>query len=540
VLCSMGVYSDENSFIVPTSDFAANFCNFPQAWTVSKGKNVQVGVVYTEVEKKTNWVKAISGLAPESEVRRLNPADFLNSPAEAAKFHIILLLESIEDNDFARALNAIGVLTGKGSTVIIPAYFGPMKATRNYNAWSQFIADASQKGAVITGVHGRAYQLGALYFWKNVPADTFVLHTGVDGDDSFGYKALIRRDLESNAYIAAAAAALLKSKEPTLTPEQIKQAFRQKGRTVFWAYIIQKQEKGSPWKWVRPFLTRESVDKYIKKNPKDSVELQEIYEGTCLDAGLLLGIKPMASGEWSRSVLKVSEAQKMASGKGVTVAILDHMFDKEDPILKSRMVKPGSVLKGEPVFTESGHGTWMAWDLIKVAPDVKIMPVRMCGGDRFGDADLYIEGIRYAVKNGAKIISLSHQPIPENRQKDLDSAIEAASKKGVTFVYIHYQGTRKDVVVPCPIEFAPFDEDKQDIYMIGTNFVDESAFPYTWGVSPTAPMASGIIAMMLQINPKLTPLEIRDILSRSNNKTPDGYGLLDAKKAVSEAMKARK
>jgi subtilisin family serine protease len=255
-----------------------------------------------------------------------------------------------------------------------------------------------------------------------------------------------------------------------------------------------------------------------------------------MDAGLLLGLTGKGSGQWCIETLKVKEAQKYATGKGVTVAILDHLFDPMDESLKNRMVKPGSVVS-EPICGLQGHGTWMANDLVKVAPGVKIMPVRIrCRKER--GADYYIKGIDYAVKNGADIISLSHRAVSKERQADLDKAIARASQKGVTFVYIHYYSTRKDVIVPGPVEFAAWDKGKDMVFVIGTNFIDSHSFPYTWGLSPTAPLVSGVIAMMKELKPELKPLDIKKILLNSTDTTPDGYPILNALKAVQQVKKS--
>ena len=207
-------------------------------------------------------------------------------------------------------------------------------------------------------------------------------------------------------------------------------------------------------------------------------------------------------------------------------------------VSRGRGVKVGLLYKDAPVFDpdmEAGHGTWMARDLVKVAPGVKIMPVRFCGNGIFGDADLYIKGIEYAAANGADVISISHQPIPRNKQKEVDSAVAKAAEKNVVLVYIHYRGERDEVVVSNPVEFAAYDRNNRKVYVIGTNFIDDSSFPFTWGFSQTAPIVSGVIAMMKEVNPKLTPLEINHILLKSVNKTPDGYPVLDAVKAVKKA-----
>lgn len=513
--------------ILPTAGFSTNFCNFPQAWSVSGGKDVSIGIVYDKTEESYDWVNLVARLAPEAEVKKAEISGFLDLSTEITKYNVFLLLKELQESQFPQALRAIKFFTGKNVTVILPAYFGPMKADYDYRSWRGFIKEASDAGAVIVGVHGSFYQLGNLTFWKELPVDTFALHSGIQGDEYFKPDALLDRNIDDVAYKVAAAAALLKSKEPGLSPAKIKQRFREKGRTVIWSH--NRFESG--WVRVEPYMSKESYENYLRENETQKMEVVEVLEGRVFDAGLLLGLPPMKDGEWCYKTLNVSAAQQLATGKGVTVAILDHYFTKEHPALKNRVVKPGSVVEGAPVFTVDSHGTWMARDLVRVAPDVKIMPVRIRGKSKIHYADLYIKGIEYAVENGADIISLSHQPVPKDKQGALDNAIEKASQKGVTFVYIHYYSDRDDVVRPGPIEFARGDKGDY-VYVVGTNFIDESSFPYTWGLSETAPIVSGVIAMMKEINPKLTPREIKKILLKSTNQTPDGYPLLDALKAV--------
>ncbi|MCP5103287.1 MAG: S8/S53 family peptidase [bacterium] len=521
--------------ILPTANFTANFCNFPQAWSVSKGKNVRIAVAYEKTAKSYDWVKLTARPAPEAEIKKVPLAGFLGLSPEIAKYQVFLLLQEIGKETFSAALKAVGFFTGKGVTVILPAYFGPMKADYDYGEWRTFIKKASEAGAVIVGVHSRFYQLGNLSFWKEIPVDIFVLHLGFEGDNYFKPGAMVDTNIQWGAYKVAGAAALLKGSAPRLSPVNIKKMFRDRGRKLTWAHV---REEGG-WERVFAYLNKKSLYNYLRKNEKFKPQVINLFEGRTLDAGLLLGLPPMKDGEWALKTLNVSAAQRWATGKGVTVAILDHLFDKENPALKGRIVTPGSVVPGKPVFSTAGHGTWMARDLVRVAPGVKIMPVMIVGKDRRDYAGLYIKGIEYAVENGADIISLSHRAVPKENQAALDNAVEKASAKGVTFVYIHYYGDREDVVRSGPIEFAGGDEGKKYSYVVGTNFIDESSFPFTWGLSQTAPLVSGVIALVKEINPGLKPLEIKKILLKSNNLSPDGFPLLDALKAVKNAKKMK-
>jgi subtilisin family serine protease len=529
------VFSACTKRIEPAPDFSINFCNFPHAWTESKGKNVSIGIVSAGKEDAEDWVKKVSSLAPESNVILIEREAFLAGDNSVFEHQVILLAQSIEEEDKDKAIDSIKKCRERDVVFILPVYFGPMEKDKDYSRWQEFIKKASENGAVIVGAHGMMYQLGKLSFWKKIPVDIFALHDEVGGDRLWGTESLIERYLEKPSYLVAGAAALLRSKSPELSPEEVRNIIQERGRKVIWMVSDVKWRKDEDWLRAWPVLNREILREKEKQLQENNHKIVEIFEGHCLDAAMMLGLKPMVDGEWPRKVLNVSKAQKIATGKGVTVAILDHMFEPEDWSLKGRVVKPGSVLEGAPVFdpeTGLGHGTWMAQELVRIAPDVMIMPVRFCGRGRYGEADLYIKGIEYAAENGADIISLSHQPLSSDRQADFDRAIEEAAEKGVTLVYIHYQGERKDVVVTKPIEFAPYYNGSEYVYVIGTNFIDESKFPMTWGVSSTAPMVSGVIAMMKELNPKLTPKEIREILLKSGRELESGFKVLDAVKAL--------
>ena len=191
----------------------------------------------------------------------------------------------------------------------------------------------------------------------------------------------------------------------------------------------------------------------------------------------------------------------------------------------------------EPVFWGDEHGTWMAKEVLAVAPKARIMPVRIRSQKQAADvAGNYIKGIEYAVANGAQVISLSHQPILKERQGELDAAIEKAAQKGVVFVYIHYAGRRCDMVLTGPIEFASTHQKDLvgRVYTIGTH--GAWGFPYTWGYSGTAPMVAGVVALIREINPRLSPAEIVALLRQTADTSVEGYPLVDAYAAVKKAQ----
>jgi hypothetical protein len=536
------------SEVMPTARFDANFLNFPRGWTVSTGKGVSVAVVETAAVEGGSGDSAarIKRLAPDARVERTSLADFLGAgpllPEKAAPKapapDVVLLMTQPLPADRAAALRSIERLSGRGASVVIPAWFGPMENAADDDPRIVFVREASARGAAIVGAHGRAYQIGSLDFWKKMPVDTFAIHEGIDGDDYSGPDALLDKPLEFPAPYAAAAVALLKSVETGLTPVLVKEKLRESGRRVIWTRIRFAGEDGKAQDWVLPAMSRAACDRRLGAWGEPKPQVGERFAASSLDIALLLGLPPLAGGEWSRAVLRAAEARRKATGKGVTVAILDHMFDEKDPSMAGKWVKPGSVIEGLPAFDESGHGTWMAHDLIAVAPDVQVMPVRICGPGHDGTARDYAAGIDYAVAHGARIISLSHRAVEPGERTVLDAAVDRATRAGATFVFIHYQGDRPEVVVPGPIEFAAYHEDRATVFVIGTNFADDGSFPYTWGLSQTAPMVAGVAAMMLEVNPALTPLRIKEVLSGAGRDIGSGHTVLDAAMAVKNCAMA--
>lgn len=301
------------SEIMPTARFDANFLNFPRGWTVSTGKGISVAVIEpAAVEGGSGGTAArIKRLAPDARVERTSLADFLGAgpllpektAPKAPAPDVVLLMTQPLPADRAAALRSIERLSDRGASVVIPAWFGPMENAADDDPRIVFVREASARGAVIVGAHGRAYQIGNLEFWKKMPVDTYALHEGIDGDEYSGPDALLDRPLESPAPYAAAAVALLKSVETGLPPALVKEKLREGGRRVIWTRIRFAGEDGIVRDWVLPAMSRAAFDVRLRAWGEPKPEVGERFAASSLDVSLLLGLPPLAGGEDRKSVV---------------------------------------------------------------------------------------------------------------------------------------------------------------------------------------------------------------------------------------------
>ncbi len=241
----------------------------------------------------------------------------------------------------------------------------------------------------------------------------------------------------------------------------------------------------------------------------------------------------------------IDKAQKITKGNGSVIAIIDWLFDAENKELKPYYYKPKSFTKSN--FSrniEPWHGYWMTQIAHAVAPEAKIIiieAVENCSEKPDKDTcwkDNVNKALKYAADNGAAAISISHRAIKEYAARD--RAINYAKKRGTLFIDIHYLGSNENVLIPTGS--YKMVEPKSDV-----NVCEHTPFGYEemkklggnppaeWGgVSNTAPIVLGVVALVKSVNPKLTGLEIKKIIIDTAKNT-DGKKVVDALAAVEKA-----
>jgi len=259
---------------------------------------------------------------------------------------------------------------------------------------------------------------------------------------------------------------------------------------------------------------------------------------TAMDFGQNMG--------WQITAFNLPEVWKYTKGAGVTVAIIDSGIDLEHPDLVSSIVPGKNFVETDmPPFDSGEHGTHVAgiiaandnkFGVVGVAPDCKIMPLKVLNSYGQGKMEHVVEAIRYAADNGADIISMSL-----GCRNPVDSVLEAikyaSSKNTVCFVAAGNAGSTKQLLYPAAysecISIGAVDEQsmRADFSCTGPNLdfvapgvkifstVPKSSYAFLSGTSMACPFAVGVAVLVLAEqrlnNPsaKLSIDEYRKILS---------------------------
>jgi hypothetical protein len=137
-----------------------------------------------------------------------------------------------------------------------------------------------------------------------------------------------------------------------------------------------------------------------------------------------------------------------SSGREVRVAILDTGLTSNNSALWSKViasknfVEPGMLAIDRPMGTDSngngeadenvGHGTMVAGIVDFVAPSTKLIVARVADSDGVANAWNVVQGIRYAVEQGAEVINLSLAS--PYRNNTIARAVAYAERKNVLVV----------------------------------------------------------------------------------------------------------
>jgi type VII secretion-associated serine protease mycosin len=167
--------------------------------------------------------------------------------------------------------------------------------------------------------------------------------------------------------------------------------------------------------------------------------------GVELDAPVTTaGADALLGQQWDLAAMRVDGAWPRSTGAGVTVAVLDTGVDASHPDLAGHVLAGVDLVDGtEGVSNDPhGHGTHVAGTIAaltgndegvaSVAPDARILPVRVLSASGGGYMSDVANGIVYAADHGADVINMS---ISSTSQVGaVTNAVAYARSRGVVVV----------------------------------------------------------------------------------------------------------
>lgn len=147
--------------------------------------------------------------------------------------------------------------------------------------------------------------------------------------------------------------------------------------------------------------------------------------------------------QWNLRAIGMESAWEQSKGEGVTVAVIDTGVTRVPDLRQTQFVPGYNFVDDNRDTTDfHGHGTHVAGTIAQatnneygvagIAPQARIMPLKVLGENGGGTVADIAEAIKYAADNGANVINLSLGGGGESRT--LADAIDYAYGKGVVIV----------------------------------------------------------------------------------------------------------
>ena len=330
--------------------------------------------------------------------------------------------------------------------------------------------------------------------------------------------------------------------------------------------------QGRPVVTVQTATDKATAEELIKAGQERKNAVGVELDAVATVADVPTGTDPYRSQQWDFTKIRVADAWQTSTGSGATVAVIDTGVDATHPDLAGNVL-PGIDLVADTEGTSTdpnGHGTHVAGTIAAltgnatgisaVAPDAKILPVRVLGANGSGYMSDAATGIIYAADQGADVINMSLGSTAQVTA--VTNAIAYARSKGVVVVAAagnerasgsptSYPAADAGVIAVAATDsadkFASYSNQGSyvDVAAPGSGIISTypaakgSSYVTMNGTSMASPHAAAVAALLKSYNSALTPDQVEQAMKSSavdlgtaGKDTDYGYGRIDAAAAL--------
>ncbi len=237
------------------------------------------------------------------------------------------------------------------------------------------------------------------------------------------------------------------------------------------------------------------------------------------------------------TAIREDTSWERCTGRGVRVAIVDSGIDTEHPDLKGKVresveaVAENGKINFHPSTSgdQAGHGTACAGIITSVAPNAEIYSVKVLGPNASGSGDMFLVGLDYAIKQKFHVINLSLGTTKRDYFGPLHDLLDRAYHAGCIVVaaannlpYPSYPSIFSSSIVSVVKRAGgdPFNFGYRYghvIELVAPGVEVKTTWPgggyrQLTGNSFACPYIVGIIALLMEGYPNLTPFQVKTIL----------------------------
>ena len=234
---------------------------------------------------------------------------------------------------------------------------------------------------------------------------------------------------------------------------------------------------------------------------------------------------------------QIDDSWRLRTGKDVSVAIIDSGIDKNHPDLRGKVKECVEGVKVDKKIDfvqckdgdSAGHGTACAGIISNIAPDVDFYSIKVLGAGGLGDGQAFLAGLEYAIKKRYQIINLSLGTTKPQLFAPLHDLLDRAYQAGCIVVaaannlpHPSFPSVFSSSLISVhkseesdPFKFGFRYGEVIELTAPGVNIRTlwlNNSYKRLTGNSFACPHIVGIIALLLETYPNLTPFQVKSAL----------------------------